>query len=46
MGLFDIFKKKTAPKKEVEKTYTQPNKFFKNPVDYRGQYISEPKGEK
>jgi hypothetical protein len=33
-------------KKEVEKTYTQSNKFFKNPVDYRGQYISEQKGEK
>ena len=32
--------------KEVENTYKQSNRFFKNPTDYRGQYISEQKGEK
>jgi hypothetical protein len=33
-------------KKEVEKTYNKSNRFLKNPTDYRGQYISEQKGEK
>jgi hypothetical protein len=33
-------------KKEVEMTYNKSNRFLKNPTDYRGNYISEQKGEK
>jgi hypothetical protein len=33
-------------KKELEKTYNKSNTFFKSYTDYRGQYISEQKGEK
>lgn len=33
-------------KKEIEKATTSSNKFFKTPTDYRGDYISEQKGEK
>ena len=31
--------------KEVEKTFNKSNHFIKKPTDYRGQYISEQKGE-
>lgn len=33
-------------KKEIEQANTSSNRFFKSPTDYRGQYISEQKGEK
>lgn len=33
-------------RKEVERTYNQSNRFLKKPVDYRGNYISEQKGER
>lgn len=32
-------------KKEIEKTYDKSNHFITKPTDYRGQYISEQKGE-
>ena len=43
-----VYDKQTVgrTKKEVEKTYTSSNRFFKTPTDYRGDYISEQKGEK
>lgn len=33
-------------RKEVEKTYNKSNRFLNTNVDYRGQYISEQKGER
>ena len=33
-------------KKEVANTFNKSNYFLKSPTDYRGQYISEQKGEK
>ena len=43
-----VYDKQTVgrTKKEIEKTFNKSNHFLRTPIDYRGGYISEQKGEK
>lgn len=42
-----VYDKQTVgrTRKEIEKTFNKSNYFLQTPTDYRGQYISEQKGE-
>lgn len=43
-----VYDKQTVgrTKKEIEKTFSKSNYFLQSPTDYRGNYISEQRGEK